>query len=170
MATVGGSEKADSRIREQLPNRWAGSSDRRNVEYLDAYANPGFQSRLSTVEMGYRTRTILCMPVHDRRKKIFAVAQLLNRKDGQPLPTKADEDRFRESEGATRHSARKLFSTDEPAGRCLIVKDLPACGQFLPGDAGPNSHASLCVNFGQRHQNCPVKAGRSFVAFSPEDP
>jgi len=63
----------------------------------DAYANPDFNQEVD-LDTGYKTQTILCMPVHDRRKRIFAVAQLLNRKDGQPF-TKADEARFREFEG-----------------------------------------------------------------------
>jgi hypothetical protein len=38
------------------------------------------------------------MPIHDRRKQVFAVAQLLNKKTGQPF-TKQDEQRFRDFAG-----------------------------------------------------------------------
>jgi hypothetical protein len=41
------------------------------------------------------SRTMLCMPVYDRRKRVFAVAQLLNKKNGEPF-TDADEARFQE--------------------------------------------------------------------------
>lgn len=84
----------------------------------DAYAHPDF-NRTVDEDTGYRTRTILCMPVHDRRKRIFAVAQLLNRKDGQPF-TKADEARFREFEGPLGillESCSRLLSQEESAAR-----------------------------------------------------
>lgn len=60
----------------------------------DAYAHPDFNPALDK-ETGYRTRTMLCMPVYDRRKRVFAVAQLLNKKNGEPF-TDADEARFQE--------------------------------------------------------------------------
>ena len=34
---------------------------------------------------GYRTRSILCVPMFDRDGNVFAVSQLLNRVDGQPF-------------------------------------------------------------------------------------
>jgi putative ABC transport system ATP-binding protein len=63
----------------------------------DAYKSPYFNPELDK-ETGYRTRTILCMPIYDRRKQVFAVAQLLNKKDGQSF-TSADEQKFREFAG-----------------------------------------------------------------------
>lgn len=63
----------------------------------DAYSSSLFNPELDK-ETGYRTRTILCMPIYDRRKRVFAVAQLLNKKGGGPF-TKADEQRFREFAG-----------------------------------------------------------------------
>jgi putative ABC transport system ATP-binding protein len=59
----------------------------------DAYASPFFNQDLDK-ETGYHTRTILCMPIYDRHKKVFAVAQLLNKKNGQPF-TATDEQKFR---------------------------------------------------------------------------
>jgi len=44
-------------------------------------------------ETGFRTRSILCVPVRDRAGSVFAVAQLLNRLDGAPFGA-ADEQRF----------------------------------------------------------------------------
>jgi putative ABC transport system ATP-binding protein len=55
----------------------------------DAYASPFFNRQLD-VETGYRTRTVLCMPIYDRRKRVFAVAQLLNKKTGEAFSS-ADE-------------------------------------------------------------------------------
>jgi putative ABC transport system ATP-binding protein len=63
----------------------------------DAYSSPYFNPELDKAT-GYRTRTILCMPIYDRRKKVFAVAQLLNKENGQPF-SQADERKFREFAG-----------------------------------------------------------------------
>lgn len=46
-------------------------------------------------ETGFRTRTILCLPVRSGEGRVFAVAQLLNRCDGNPFD-EADEARFRD--------------------------------------------------------------------------
>lgn len=60
----------------------------------DAYASPDFNPAIDR-ETGYRTRTILCMPVFDRKRKVLAVVQMLNKGDGQVF-TEADETTFRE--------------------------------------------------------------------------
>lgn len=58
----------------------------------DAYADERFNRKVD-IQTGYRTRSILCMPLQDREGRIFAVAQLLNRRDGQPFDAQ-DEARF----------------------------------------------------------------------------
>lgn len=63
----------------------------------DAYLHPDFNQSVDR-QSGYRTRSILCMPVYDRRKHICAVAQLLNRRDDQPF-TADDEAKFQEFAG-----------------------------------------------------------------------
>ena len=60
----------------------------------DAYAEPLF-NRSVDENTGYRTRSILCVPIFDERDTVIAVAQLLNRKDGQPFDA-ADEARLAE--------------------------------------------------------------------------
>ena len=50
----------------------------------DAYADPRFNPEVDQL-FGYRTRSILCLPMLDRRGEVFAVAQLLNRRDGKPF-------------------------------------------------------------------------------------
>lgn len=62
------------------------------VNIPDPYNHPDFNRSVDR-ETGYLTRQILCMPIHDRRRRVFAVAQLLNRKDGNPFTTE-DEKRF----------------------------------------------------------------------------
>lgn len=58
----------------------------------DAYKHPDFNPTIDR-ESGYRTSSVLCMPIHNRRRQVFAVAQLLNRRDGQPF-TQQDEEKF----------------------------------------------------------------------------
>jgi putative ABC transport system ATP-binding protein len=60
----------------------------------DAYAHPDFNPQVDR-ETGYQTRSVLCLPIHDRRKQVFAVAQLLNRTDHQPFDAE-DERKFRD--------------------------------------------------------------------------
>jgi putative ABC transport system ATP-binding protein len=60
----------------------------------EAYGHPLFNPAVDR-QTGFRTRSILSVPVQDRRGKVFAVAQLLNRTDGKPFDEK-DETRFRE--------------------------------------------------------------------------
>ncbi len=50
----------------------------------DAYASPLFNPEVDR-ETGFRTRSILCVPVVDRRGAVFAVAQLLNKRSGAPF-------------------------------------------------------------------------------------
>lgn len=60
----------------------------------DAYSHPLFNPAIDQ-QTGFRTRAILCLPVHDRRGGVFAVAQLLNRRDGKPFD-EGDQQRFEE--------------------------------------------------------------------------
>jgi len=60
----------------------------------DAYADPRFNRQVDA-QSGFRTRTILCMPLKNRAGEVFAVAQLLNREDGKPFDA-ADERRCNE--------------------------------------------------------------------------
>jgi putative methionine-R-sulfoxide reductase with GAF domain len=54
------------------------------VRVDDAYADPRF-NRAVDAETGFRTRSVLCLPLQDRAGNVFAVTQLLNRRDGQPF-------------------------------------------------------------------------------------
>ena len=59
----------------------------------DAYADPRFNPDLDH-ETGFRTRSILCLPLRSTATgKVFAVAQLLNRRDGNVFDAE-DEKRF----------------------------------------------------------------------------
>ena len=58
----------------------------------DAYSDPRFNREVDK-RTGFHTRSILSLPVKNLEGKVFAVAQLLNRKDGQPFDEE-DEQRF----------------------------------------------------------------------------
>lgn len=60
----------------------------------DPYSHPDFNREVDQ-QTGYHTRNILCMPVFNRHKEVVAVAQLLNKLDGNPFSTE-DEEAFRE--------------------------------------------------------------------------
>lgn len=64
-----------------------------SIRLDDVYADPRF-NRSADDETGYRTRSLLCIPLHDRAGRVFGVAQILNRLDGQPFDD-ADEAQFR---------------------------------------------------------------------------
>jgi len=60
----------------------------------DAYADPRFNPDLDR-RTGFRTRAILCVPLLNAQGEVFAVSQLLNRRDGKPFDAE-DERRFKE--------------------------------------------------------------------------
>lgn len=60
----------------------------------DAYADDRFNPSVDR-QTGYRTQSILSLPVKNRAGNVFAVAQLLNRRDGLPFDD-GDENRFAE--------------------------------------------------------------------------
>jgi putative ABC transport system ATP-binding protein len=55
-----------------------------SIRIDDAYSDPRFNQDVDR-RTGYRTQSILCLPVKDNAGEVFAVAQLLNRKDGNPF-------------------------------------------------------------------------------------
>jgi len=64
------------------------------VRVDDAYADPRFNAEVDR-RSGFRTRSILAVPIKDSAGRVFAVAQLLNRRDGQPFDA-GDEQHFAE--------------------------------------------------------------------------
>jgi putative ABC transport system ATP-binding protein len=64
------------------------------VRVDDAYADARFDQKMDR-ETGFRTRSILSVPLKSTRGEVFAVSQLLNRRDGKPFDA-ADERRFTE--------------------------------------------------------------------------
>ncbi len=62
------------------------------INITDAYADSRFNPEVDK-RTGFKTRSILSLPVKNHLGEVFAVAQLLNRKDGQPFD-QDDEARF----------------------------------------------------------------------------
>ena len=73
-----------------IAGRCARTGQPQNVP--DPYTDPDFNPSVDR-ETGYRTTSLLCMPILDRGGQVFAVAQLLNHKDG--TFTEKDELEFR---------------------------------------------------------------------------
>ena len=72
-------------------------------------ADPRFNKEVDK-QSGFRTRTILALPVKDRRGGVFAVAQLLNRRDGRPFDAEDERkfSRFMESIGTILENLESL--------------------------------------------------------------
>jgi len=68
----------------------SGQAIRIDDAYSDSRFNPEVDRR-----SGFKTRSIMCLPILNRSGEVFAVSQLLNRNDGQPFQ-QADEQKFSE--------------------------------------------------------------------------
>lgn len=64
----------------------------RSIRVNDAYADARFNPEIDR-KSGFKTRSILALPLKNMEGKVFAVAQLLNRRDGKPFDD-ADERKF----------------------------------------------------------------------------
>jgi hypothetical protein len=62
------------------------------VSVPDAYAEPLF-NRAVDEETGFRTRNILAVPLRDANERVFGVAELLNKAQGEKFDAE-DEKRF----------------------------------------------------------------------------
>ncbi|HEX5065520.1 MAG TPA: GAF domain-containing protein, partial [Myxococcota bacterium] len=68
------------------------------VALADAYDDPRFDPTADRAT-GYRTRSVLCVPIRDLDGRVFAVAQALNKNDGGAFEA-ADLRRFRDWMGS----------------------------------------------------------------------
>ena len=79
----------------------------------DAYADSRFNPEIDR-QTGFRTRSILCLPLRDQSGEVFGVTQLLNRGDGQPFDL-GDEEKFAhfaESLGVILDTLRRVAEKD----------------------------------------------------------
>ncbi len=86
----------DANVRFALDKGIAGAVVRsgKTLRLDDAYADPRFNPEIDA-QTGFRTRSILCIPLIDRDGAVFGVTQLLNRRDGHAFKA-TDELRFAE--------------------------------------------------------------------------
>ena len=84
-----------------------------SIRIDDAYADPRFNREVDK-QTGFRTRSILCLPVKNLEGKVFAVAQLLNRRDGQPFDHHDEQQfaSFMQSIGVILETQRSLGAAD----------------------------------------------------------
>lgn len=89
-------DRPDEEIRIPIGSGIAGAvaATGEAVRVDDAYADDRFNPAIDK-QTGYRTRSILSLPVKNSEGRVFAVAQLLNRRDGQPFD-ETDERRYAE--------------------------------------------------------------------------
>jgi adenylate cyclase len=64
------------------------------INLPDVHADPRWNPSADR-ESGYRTQSLLCIPLRNAKGDVFAVAQALNKRDGTPFDAK-DEKRFAE--------------------------------------------------------------------------
>jgi putative ABC transport system ATP-binding protein len=85
------------------------------VRVDDAYADPRFNKAVDT-ETGFRTHSMLCLPLQDRSGQVFAVTQLLNRRDGQPFDDH-DAKRYQEFAASLSVLLESLVALSNKPGR-----------------------------------------------------
>jgi putative ABC transport system ATP-binding protein len=93
----------------------AAASSGRPVRVADAYQDPRF-NRDVDLRTGFRTRSVLCLPLHDRSGEVFAVTQLLNRRDGAPFDA-TDEERYADFAASLGVLLESLVAMDGGPGR-----------------------------------------------------
>jgi len=91
---------SDQVVRIPLASGIAGAAavSGRPVRVADAYADPRFNQEVDA-RTGFRTRSVLCLPLQDRAGEVFGVTQLLNRRDGRPFDAE-DEQRYADFAGS----------------------------------------------------------------------
>jgi len=60
------------------------------LNLADAYEDSRFD-RTWDIKSGYRTRSLLCMPIHDREQRVIAVIQCLNKAERRSFDTEDEE-------------------------------------------------------------------------------
>lgn len=99
----------------------AATGDTLNIPdaYLDARFNPDIDKRT-----GYRTRTILCMPMRDKDGKIVGVFQMLNKRDG--VFSSEDENGINALSVHAALAVEKARLYEEERNKIALEKDLSA--------------------------------------------
>jgi len=92
----GGSTEIAIPITSGIAGHVARTGETLNI--ADAYTYPEFNRSVDEAT-GFRTKSVLCLPIKDTQHRVFAVGQMVNKKDGGSF-TKEDEQRFTEFSNA----------------------------------------------------------------------
>ena len=120
VVTVSQDLDVDARVSVPIGTGIAGAvaQSGETIRIDDAYEDPRFNPEIDR-QTGFRTRSILCVPIRDQAGKIFAVTQLLNRRDGEPFDDD-DEQKFSEfadSLGVILEALHRLHAGNPIKGR-----------------------------------------------------
>jgi putative ABC transport system ATP-binding protein len=120
VVTVSQDLDVDARVSVPIGTGIAGAvaQSGETIRIDDAYEDPRFNPEIDR-QTGFRTKSILCVPIRDQAGKIFAVTQLLNRQDGEPFDD-TDEQKFSEfadSLGVILEALHRLHAGNPVKGR-----------------------------------------------------
>lgn len=120
VVTVSQDLDVDARVSVPIGTGIAGAvaQSGETIRIDDAYEDPRFNPEIDR-KTGFRTKSILCVPIRDQAGKIFAVTQLLNRQDGEPFDD-TDEQKFSEfadSLGVILEALHRLHAANPVKGR-----------------------------------------------------
>ncbi len=101
-------------------------------KFPDAYRDSRFEPAVDR-RSGYRTKSILCVPLVDSESRVFGVAQLLNKVGGEPFDS-ADEEGFPGVHGLHGIDPR-IVVADEPERASRLIR---------AGTQGSWSRRGLC--------------------------
>ncbi|MBL8020382.1 MAG: GAF domain-containing protein [Leptospirales bacterium] len=95
------------------------------INIKDAYQDPRFNRDFDR-KSGFRTRSILCMPIRNTRKKIIGVAQVLNKKEESAIFTRDDESLLQAFSSIAAISLENAFAYD------TISRTMQTFEKFVP--------------------------------------
>jgi adenylate cyclase len=103
----------------------------------DAYQNPLFKPEIDE-RPGYRTKSLLCMPILSSSRQVVAVVQLLNKQNGQPF-NQEDEKNFQEfaaSIGIILETCQSFYmAARNQRGAAALLKATSSLGESLDLEA-----------------------------------
>jgi adenylate cyclase len=94
VATTEGGPMFEIRIPRRSGIAGAVAESGESLNIPDAYEDPRFDRSVDEAS-GFRTRSVLCLPLKDQKGGVLGVAQILNKRGGKPFD-ESDERRFRE--------------------------------------------------------------------------
>ena len=113
----------------------------KTVNLSDAYQDARFHQEIDE-RPGYRTKTLLCMPIFSSSNQVVAVAKLLNKADGLPFQPE-DEQRFQQfasSIGIILETCQSFYiAARNQQGASALLKATSCLGQSLDLQATLNA-------------------------------